>query len=156
MKLFKVYDAYQTELEKFAFSLCRQHEDAEDYVHQAYLKALEQYELFENMHDLQIKGWLFTTIKRLFVDVYRKQRRVIYTDDMVDIPFHANIDSQIITEDLIKQLPEHCRAVVYMRYIEGYNSTEISQILNINASTVRSRLSQALKILREELTGGNL
>jgi len=156
MKLYQVYELYQNDLQKYAYSLCRQWEDAEDLVHQAYMKALEQYELFETMHLMQIKGWLYTTIKRLFVDSYRRQKRMRYMDDVLEMPYDAQIEAKLVASDLISQLPEASRVVVYLKYVEGYNSAEIGDILKLNASTVRSRLSQAMKYLRSLLEDSSL
>lgn len=148
MKLYQIYQTYQSDLLKYAFSLSRQWEDAEDFVQQAYLKALEQYELFEQMHEMQIRGWLYTTIKRLFIDAYRKDKRIMLQDETYDLPYDAFIESHLITADLLERLPESCRAVMYLRYVEDYNSTEIGNLLGLNPSTVRSRLSQSTGLLR--------
>jgi len=151
MKLYQIYEAYQSDLLKYAYSLSRQWEDAEDYVQQAYLKALEQYELFEQMHPMQIRGWFYTTIKRHFIDQYRKQKKVILQDETIEFPYDAFIESHLMTSDLLERLPESYRAVMYLRYIQGYNSTEIGSRLGLNPSTVRSRLSHATGILKELL-----
>ena len=148
MKLYQIYEAYQSDLLKYAYSLSRQWEDAEDLVQQAYLKALEQHELFEQMHEMQIRGWLYVTIKRLFIDAYRKGQRVILQDESFEIPYDAFIESELVTSDLLARLPEVCRTVVYLKYVQGYNSSEIGNRLGLNASTVRSRLSQAIGIMR--------
>ncbi|HEY4544596.1 MAG TPA: sigma-70 family RNA polymerase sigma factor, partial [Tissierellaceae bacterium] len=53
--------------------------------------------------------------------------------------------SKIVVIQLCQQLPEEEKDIFYMRYIEGYNSTELGEIFNMSASTVRSRLSSARK-----------
>lgn len=148
MKLYQIYEAYQSDLLKYAYSLSRQWEDAEDLVQQAYLKALEQHELFEQMHEMQIRGWLYVTIKRLFIDAYRKGQRMILQDESFEVPYDAYIESDLVTSDLLARLPETCRTIVYLKYVQGYNSSEIGTRLGLNASTVRSRLSQATRLMR--------
>ena len=48
-------------------------------------------------------------------------------------------------------LPENLRAVIYLYYYEGYNTTEIAEILQENASTVRTWLSRGRERLRKVL-----
>ena len=151
MKLYQVYETYQTELQKYAFSLCRQWQDAEDLVQQVYIKALEQYELFEVMHPLQIRGWLYTTLKRHYIDTYRRQQKWTLQSEWADQPHDAFIEDELLTNDLLEKLPVPLRKVVYLSSIEGYNSQEIGELLGLNPSTVRSRLSSALVQLKKEL-----
>ena len=65
--------------------------------------------------------------------------------------FEAFIDDTLITADLLETLQVPLRTVVILRYLHDYNSMEIGEILGLNASTVRSRLSQALLQLRKTI-----
>ena len=151
MKIYEIYETYQSDLLRFARSLSQQREDAEDLVQQAYIKALEQHELFEQMHPMQIRGWLFTTVKRLYIDQYRKNKKLVHLTEAFEMGYDAYVDDRLVTSDLLMKLPENLRAIVSLRYISGYNSTEIGKYLSLNPSTVRSRLSLATEYLREAL-----
>ena len=151
MKIYQIYETYQEQLIRYAFSLSRQWEDAEDLAQQAYIKALEQYEMFEQMHPMQIRGWLYTTVKRLYIDQYRKQKRLVHLAEDYKMGYEAFIEDHLVTSDLLMRLPENLRTVVALRYISGYNSTEIGEQLSMKPSTVRSRLSQAIEFLRTAL-----
>ena len=52
---------------------------------------------------------------------------------------------------MVEELEEKYRLPVYLYYFEGYRSVEIAGMLRVNASTVRSRLAKARKILRLQL-----
>lgn len=149
MQLYQIYETYQSDLLRYASSLCRHKEDAEDLVQQTYVKALDQYELFDHMHPMQIKGWLLSTIRTTFIDQFRRERRKGVFDEAMEVPYEANIEDRLITSDLLGQLPESLRIVVVLRYLEGYSSVEIGELLSLNPSTVRSRLSQAIGLLRK-------
>ena len=152
MQLYQIYETYQMDLLRYASSLCRHREDAEDLVQQAYVKALDQCDLFEQMHPMQIKGWLLTTIRTTFIDHFRREKRKGYFDEEVEVPYEANIEDHLITSDLLGQLPETLRVVLVLRYLEGYSSVEIGKLLSLNPSTVRSRLSQAINQLKRIVT----
>ncbi|HSN65660.1 MAG TPA: RNA polymerase sigma factor [Fusibacter sp.] len=151
MQLYEIYEKYQSDLLRYAQSLCRQKEDAEDLVQQAYLKALQSMDSFQGAHPLQVKGWLIRTIKNLYIDTYRRQKRFGDFEEAPEPSYEAYIDDTLITADLLESLPVHLRTAVILRYLHDYNSQEIGEILGLNASTVRSRLSQALQLLRKTI-----
>ena len=51
----------------------------------------------------------------------------------------------------IMELPENLRILVTLYYIEGFSLKEISAIFNIPEGTIKSRLSKARELLREQL-----
>ena len=54
--------------------------------------------------------------------------------------------------DVLAELSEDQRIVVVLRYYGGYRASEIAQIVDQPAATVRSHLRRGLAALREELT----
>lgn len=149
MNIYEIYQSYQSSLIAFAFSLCRQTEMAEDLVQQAYLKALENDDLLKQLHPMQIKGWFYTTIKRGFIDGYRKQKRLVYLDEDFDMADDYKLEDHLLSMDLMKVLEEDLQTLVRLRYLEGYNSKEIGKILKLNPSTVRSKLKKALGLMKK-------
>ena len=62
------------------------------------------------------------------------------------------IDASLSAGDILRlfsQLPEQLRVTFNLFEIEGYSHNEIGQILGITASSSRSNLTRAKKILRE-------
>ena len=53
--------------------------------------------------------------------------------------------------DAIKVLPAKLRIVIHLFYYEGYRTKEISGLLHIREATVRSRLTRARKLLKNQL-----
>ncbi|HEX3813250.1 MAG TPA: SigE family RNA polymerase sigma factor [Mycobacteriales bacterium] len=51
----------------------------------------------------------------------------------------------------MSRLPRRQRAVVVLRYYEGFSDTEIAELLGCSAGTVRSHMSKALAKLRADL-----
>ena len=54
--------------------------------------------------------------------------------------------------DLLRELSPQQRACVALRYVGGYSSAEIGEILGTSASTVRVHLNRAHAILRQTIT----
>ena len=61
-------------------------------------------------------------------------------------------DSAALAE-AVNRLPAEFKEVVLLHYYQGYNVSEISEILNIAEGTVSSRLSRARKRMQNELKG---
>jgi RNA polymerase sigma-70 factor (ECF subfamily) len=59
-------------------------------------------------------------------------------------------DAQMEVQTLLTRLPEAQREVVALRFLEEFTLDEIGAALDIPVGTVKSRLHNALEILREE------
>jgi RNA polymerase sigma-70 factor (ECF subfamily) len=70
--------------------------------------------------------------------------------DHGDSPFDHAAQTEVRerVEAALRQLPEAFRTVVILREIEGFAYEEISEILNINLGTVKSRLTRGRSALR--------
>jgi RNA polymerase sigma-70 factor (ECF subfamily) len=55
--------------------------------------------------------------------------------------------------ELVRRLPENLREVLRLRYVEGLSRGEVAQVLDLSEATVKTRLFEGLKRLKE-LTGG--
>ena len=70
--------------------------------------------------------------------------------DHADSPFDHAAQAEVRerVEAALRQLPEAFRTVVILREIEGFAYEEISEILNVNLGTVKSRLTRGRSALR--------
>jgi RNA polymerase sigma-70 factor, ECF subfamily len=70
--------------------------------------------------------------------------------DNADSPFDRAAQAEVRerVEAALRQLPEAFRTVVILREIEGFAYEEISEILNVNLGTVKSRLTRGRSALR--------
>ncbi|MCK8059633.1 MULTISPECIES: RNA polymerase sigma factor [unclassified Fusibacter] len=151
MKLYQIYQEHQLDFIRFANSLTHQMTQAEDLVQEAYLKALDQDELFDSLSGQQIKGWFFTTIRNRFIDDRRKQSRLVAFTPEHSGNHTPDFDSATFIQQTLALLNEQERSLVSMRYIQGYNSSEIAEKLSMNPSTVRNKLSQGINRIRTNM-----
>lgn len=77
--------------------------------------------------------------------------------DHGDSPYDhaAQAETRERVEAALRQLPEAFRSVVILREIEGFAYEEISEILNVNLGTVKSRLTRGRSALRALLVNKN-
>ena len=105
---------------------------------------------------LSIKAYLFRTANNLLIDHYRKkQTQTVFQEDNFSYepsenPFETYDVEEGVNKALL-ELPENLRTVFTMNRFDGLKYTEIAESLNVSIKTVESRMSKALKILRETL-----
>lgn len=115
---------------------------AEDIVQETFIRAMENMDTLSEISEGQCRSWLYRTAKNIFIDRVRRianepnpETSLIQEDDL----------SMVIVRQLCGQLPQEEGALFWMRYIEGYRSTELGEMFDLPPSTVRSKLSLARK-----------
>ena len=121
--------------------------DCEDAVQEAVTKAYVSVGSLKN--EEYFKTWLIRILINECYRILNKKKKIIALDDT---PEQAGSDeSYSELYSAIHKLDKRYRIVVVLHYIEGYSTEEIGNILKIPSGTVKSRLSKARKLLKEEL-----
>ena len=146
-----IYDRYSDRLYAAAFNICRQ-QDAEDAVQDAFIRLYHSRKDFES--EEHIKAWLLRvtinaakSTKRLFWNRMRSS----YEEYMDSLAFEEESDKGLMDEVL--KLPEKYRIVIHLFYFEEYKVKEIAEILNTSENTVKTRLLNGRRILKDKLEG---
>lgn len=149
----EVYRRYYPELLKYCVSAVRDKELAEDLAQEAFLKALQSADVFEDLGPNQHRAWLYRTVKNLICDRYR--RAVLesqYLQTLEEEPGTEDAGIQAVETALVlEKLSQEDRKLFVLRYIEGYNASEISKMLGIPPGTLRSRLSRCRNELKKSM-----
>ena len=141
--------------------LTRNHQDAEDVVQEACLRAFRFFGAFRN-GDARI--WLLKIVRNTFHTQVLKNRwrergttfnEEIHSEEETLSPealLMRSADSQLLRQAL-EELPVKFREVLVLRELEGLSYSEIAEVSNIPLGTVMSSLSRARERLRQSLTG---
>lgn len=120
---------------------------AEDISQQSFLKSYTYLASFDTKKSY--KHWLTGIAVNCFRDAVKKEQT--YTElETIDEPVYA----PDLSEDgeffrLIRPLdPEH-RSLFTLRYVYDHSVDEIAQLTQLNAGTVKSKLSRAMEVLRQ-------
>ncbi len=150
----------QTELRHFAYKLTADHDDADDLLQETSLKALDNEEKY--VAETNFKGWIYTIMRNIFINNYRKTLRdqtyVDYTDNLYFLNLGADLtdDSLESSYDLkeirrvVNALPKEYR-VPFAMYVSGFKYREIADKLGLPLGTVKSRIHFTRKKLKEDL-----
>jgi RNA polymerase sigma factor (sigma-70 family) len=143
-----------TELKPFAISLTRDHETANDLCQETLYKAFAYREKYE--HGTNIKAWLYTIMRNIFINDYRRNVRkkvvldaIKYSQNQHEVSLEANIGLKEI-QAAIHNLPSIFKTACLL-YIEGYKYHEIAFALNEPLGTIKSRIHFAKKQLQKQL-----
>lgn len=139
----------------------RDRDDANDLVQETFVKALRYKNNFKE--GTNIKGWLYTIMRNIFINNYKKKRFQNTIVDQTDNQFflnsgqdyhHDSVTSLINIDDIqaaISRLKYDFRRPFSM-FLDGFHYDEIADELDIPMGTVKSRIFHARKRLREELS----
>jgi RNA polymerase sigma-70 factor (ECF subfamily) len=107
-----------------------------------------------------VKFWLRTAISCRCIDETRRRRLRprLGLDEISEpssVPESGDLLLSATLRDLISRLPEGARLAMILRYQEDLEPGEISEVLNIPVSTVKSHLYRSLCLLRGKLSRMN-
>ncbi len=139
----------------WAFALarryCKRPADAEDVLQEVFKYFFSKFPGFALT--CQLRTFLFPAVRNRCLDLLNKQRRQVELSDgaaarQADCSADAARSRREIA-DIVAQLPAEQRDVVMLRFMDGCKIDEIAARLNIPPGTVKSRLHNGLRRLRE-------
>ncbi len=136
-----LYHRYRDWVATLAFEFCGNREDALDVLQETFLYLHRRLPTFELR--CKFKTFLYPAVKHLALDRKRISRRPAPPPPEPGTPV-----AEGGIEHLVKQLPEGHREVVRLRFVDDLDLAEIAEALSIPVGTVKSRLHNALQVLR--------
>ncbi len=157
MSLIAEIEAAVPALRRYAATLVRQRQDADDLVQDTLVRALAALPR-DAARITAVRPWLFTILHNLGISRWRTLRRRAAGPAPLDsdLPVAPAQDWHLSTRDLLRgldRLPADQRAVLLLVTVEGFEYREAATILGIPVGTVMSRLSRARDALRDHMEG---
>ena len=147
-------------LKPFAINLTRDTEAANDLFQDTLYKALANMEKYNA--GTNIKAWLFTIMRNIFINNYRRKAKQKTIFDSTPEDFLINqhqVSINNTAESVLKEkeinkaiqgLPDIFKTP-FLLYFEGYKYNEIADVLNEPLGTIKSRIHFARKLLKEQI-----
>lgn len=154
-----MYEEFWEKLEHFCAKLCRNESRAEDLTQEVFLRALQNRELIDSFNTRQCKAWLFATARNLYCDQIRrtaKEEELLNSlkpdggEEPPDETASAAM-GEVDLDNLLDLLEPGDRLLFTLRYEEGYNASELSEMFGQPPGTIRTRLMKARTLLKHEL-----
>lgn len=155
----KLFDQFYEPLCKYAYTILRDMDDAEDVVQSTFFK------LWDQRHTLSIESSLNSYIYRIVhnnsINIIRQQSN--HQEHNENWLKTATKELNTTIEDIeakelqsainqaLENLPPQCKKVFMMSRMDQMAYSEIAKELNISPKTVENHIAKALKLLRVDL-----
>lgn len=131
------------------------HDDANDVLQNAFVKAWEKLDTFQGRSSL--RTWLYRISVNESLDFMRKKKsEMLRTDSEVGVAdklmadeYFDGDETQALLQQAVASLPEVQRAVFVMKYFEEKKYTEISEILSTSVGALKASYHLAVKKITE-------
>lgn len=149
-----IFHKYKNLVYKTAYLMLGNGRDAEDALQEVFLEVYRSLRQF-NPEKAAFSTWLYRVTINDCLNWRRKRRLVTLSLDEVNEPaaeVHGAVDPDIWR--VVSRLSPKLRAVIVLRYYGDLSYAELTEVLDIPLGTVKSRLHQALSVVKEDLAEG--
>lgn len=148
-------ERYQNPVYRVIIRIVGDANDAKELTQEVFVKAFES--LGQYKSDYKFFSWIY----RIAINnalLHEKRKRSFFqinetitqtkkvTDETIDFERR-----DYLLKQMIDKLSEHYKSVIYLKYYTDLSYAEISEAFGIPEKTIKSRLFEARKILREKL-----
>ncbi|WP_264737906.1 RNA polymerase sigma factor [Cytobacillus firmus] len=163
----ELYDRYVKLIYSFSIKITKgDAEKTKEIVQQVFLRLWTTKSTYNPSHG-QFASWLLTITRNISIDLIRKEQKYKGTIQLelaewnqIKAPQSEGVQQQV-TKNILKQqiqeakrhLSEPQQRLINLLYWEGYSLREIAELEQKPIGTIKSRLHEALKKLRNNLKG---
>ncbi|MDX8046409.1 RNA polymerase sigma factor [Gracilibacillus sp. S3-1-1] len=159
-----IYDMFYSRVYRDAFFITRDAHLAQDALQETFVKAYKHMDRLEDKE--RIGAWLSTIATRTAIDLLRKRKGThevlsdevfLQNQDLEEVSLdpldivEGNIAKETLRQ-IMGELKAEYREVLLLHYIHELSIKEIVLLLDLNESTVKTRLYRGRKLIKEELT----
>ncbi len=163
----EIVELYKDKVYQVSYRMVGNVHEAQDVAQEAFLRAYTNIDRFDI--ERKFSTWLFRIATNVAIDRLRKKKPDFYLQDEVKGSDGLTIESQLAADaDLpedqvvtlemqewvqeeINQLPPKYRTAIILKYIEDLSINEISEILDMPPSTVKTRIHRGREALRKRM-----
>lgn len=135
--------------------------EAEDILQEAFIKIWKNLHAFDQ--DMKLSSWIYRIVHNEAISSMRKKksfkkdqmtewdesRLAGIPDDETECCEDPAGDADLLTRELLSQLPLPYRQVLVLKFLENMSYEEISDVLKIPEGTVATRINRAKKTFRK-------
>ncbi len=153
---YQLYSLYTRALFNVCMRMLNSRAEAEDSLQDAFT------EIFDKLGSYRYESAFGAWAKRIVVNtcinkLRKKSVPLVFRDEIPDNRYREDTDDEgpVLSVDLVRQalssLPEGYRVIFSLYLLEGYDHSEISQILGITESTSKTQYMKAKRKMKELL-----
>lgn len=154
-----LYDKYAIAISGIIYTYTKSQEDTEDVLQTCFIKIWNNFEKYDSTKG-RLYTWMINIARNTSIDYLRSSdqknksknqtlEKTVYVNNS-DFQFTENYD-HIGLNTVVKKLSEEHQQIIDLGYFKGHTQQEISDILNMPLGTVKTKIRQAMLVLRELL-----
>lgn len=156
----ELYNSYENKMYGIAYSILNNVGQAEDAVHDAFIKLIPFLESIDRVTSIKTKRLVTYTIKNVAIDIYRKNKKEselfikgveesLFTENKLEVNSVKNFEDRQLVVQLFSNLSPKYREIIRYHCYYELSYKEISEILNISEKAAAKRYERARKLLKE-------
>ena len=160
VEFYNRFDEMSSLLKSFAYNLTKNVEEAKDLFQETAYRAMTNMDKFRP--GTNFKAWLFTIMKNIFINNYRKKSKANTIMDATDNLYFINSgnknianagDSNVMMQELTKivETLDKSIKIPFLMHYQGFKYQEIAEHLDLPLGTVKSRIFFARKELKMKI-----
>ena len=156
-----MYNKYNSIVYRVSLKILNSQHDAEDAAHNMWLKVIRNFKKISVLQEHELLPYLIIAAKNCSLDIIAQKKKLSPTSDEL-LQFYAenrqtdpNNISESSVASCISSMPSIYRRVLDLKYIMCMKNREISEYLQMNQSTVESRLRRGKQMLKNEIIRQN-
>lgn len=149
-----LYTEYKQIMYKTAVSILHNKEDAEDAVHEAFLRVIKNISKFRKYSCNENVSYLVIIVRGIALNMLSaKNKKVELPEDLSSSDdIEQTVENDITYEQVVKNiqsLSPTLKNIATLMWVNQLSEKEIAQLLDININTVRSSVSRARAVLNK-------
>jgi RNA polymerase sigma-70 factor (ECF subfamily) len=163
----ELVEMYKDKIYHLGYRMLNQRQEAEDVVQETFLRVYTNLDRYDE--NQKFSTWIYRIATNLCIDRLRKRKPSYSIDaeltDSEGTDWHALLASDdaspetelILSEtqqhirEAIQSLPDKYKSVVVLRYLHDLSLQEISDILEMPVTTIKTRVHRGREFLRKKL-----
>lgn len=147
---FMLYKQYSKAMYNLAYRMVNNREDAEDMLQETFIECFRNLGSFRS--ESTFGAWLKSILINRCINHIRKRKvELVLAESLPQVAEEEETEPVYTTDAVfrgIEKLPDGYRIILTLYLLEGYDHTEIAQIMGITESTSKSQYSRAKEKLR--------
>lgn len=151
-RLFRLYQKSREPMTRLAARILGAGPQAEDAVHESFVKLLRVYDQLRERSDGQLERWLAVVARNTALDILRKERRETPLEREAwepSIPADEGGFEALVA--LIRAMPEDYRRVLELRFVAEWSLADIAKELHLTEGAVKTRIFRGRRLLIRQL-----
>ena len=155
---YQLYKLYSRSMYNIGYRIVNNEAEAEDVLQESFISAFRSLDHYRG--DATFGSWLKRIVVNKAINVLKSRKTEPLPDDgnfdvQEEIGTQQEFKFSIVeVKAAMERLPDGYRSVLSLYLLEGYDHSEIAEILGISESTSKSQFNRSKKKLRGILEGG--